>query len=138
MKLFKLALIFSVLTFFIVACTQTQAPTKNTAENTNKETNAAPETTATPDELASGRKNYKEQCARCHQDDGTGGKVEIEGKTLKVDNLTTDKMKKMADEKYIKYMVNGIPDEGMPAFKDVLSDEEMKEVVKFIREEIQK
>ena len=47
-------------------------------------------------------------------------------------------MKKESDEEYIEYMVKGIPDEGMPSFKDDLSDEEMKEVVRFIRKEIQK
>ncbi len=138
MKIVKTFLILAAISLFIIACTQTETTTNNATENTNKPENTEAQATATPDELASGGKHYKEHCARCHKEDGTGGEVEIEGKTLDADNLTSDKMKKMPDEKYIKYITNGIKDEGMPAFKDVLSDEEMIEVVKYIREEIQK
>lgn len=136
-KFVKTFLILATISIFIIACTQTET-TNTVTENTNKAENTVSEATPTPDELADGRKHYKEQCASCHKENGTGGEVVIEGKTLDADNLTTDKMKKMPDEKYIKYMVNGIPDEGMPSFKDVLSDDEMKEVVKYIREELQK
>lgn len=138
MKYVKIFLILAAISLFIIACTQTETTTNNTTENTNNAENTKPEPTATPDELTLGRKHFKEQCAKCHKEDGTGGEVVIEGKTLDADNLTSDKMKKMPDEKYIKYITNGIPDEGMPAFKDILSDEEMKEVVRYIREEIQK
>ena len=138
MKLFKLSLILLAVMLFAIACTQTETTDKNKADNTNKTENSKPKSTAIPDELASGRNNFKEHCVSCHKDDGTGGEVLVDGKKRNADNLTTDKMKKMSDEKYIKYIVNGIPDEGMPAFKDILNDEETKEVVKFIREEIQK
>ncbi len=47
-------------------------------------------------------------------------------------------MVKEPDEEYIEYMTKGIPDEGMPSFKDILNKEEMEGVVKFIRKEIQK
>ena len=137
MKLLKIGTILITLAFFVIACTQTETK-KPTADNTNKAVNSAPKPEATIDELAQGRKNYKEQCASCHKDDGTGGKVEIEGKTLNVDNLTTAKMVKEPDEEYIEYMTKGIPDEGMPSFKDILNKEEMEGVVKFIRKEIQK
>lgn len=138
MKFLKIALIFSFVTIFMLACTETTTVEQNNANNTESNAVATPTVEEKTDELAMGRKHYKEQCARCHKEDGTGGEVEIEGRKMKPDNLTTDKMKKMSDEKYIKYMVEGIPDEGMPSFKDQLSDEQMKDVVKFIREEIQK
>jgi mono/diheme cytochrome c family protein len=138
MKIFKSLLILTTISLFIIACTQTEQTDNKTDGNSNKEVNAKPEPTSTVDELASGRKLYKEQCVKCHKEDGTGGEVEIEGKKIKADDLTSDKMKKMPDEKYIKYMVDGVIDEGMPSFKDILSDEEMKEVVKFIRADIQK
>ena len=41
------------------------------------------EATTTPVEIASGDELYKEHCAKCHKEDGTGGKVDILGKTLK-------------------------------------------------------
>ena len=130
----KIAVSLAIIALFIFACTQNQAPPTNTSDAAN----ASPTATQTPDELAEGRKHYKEQCARCHKDDGSGGEVVDEGKTLKVEDLRTEKMKKESDEEYIEYMVKGIPDEGMPSFKDILTDEQMKEVVKFIRKEIQK
>ena len=130
----KIAVTLSIFALFVFACTQDQTPTNNT----NETANASPTATPTPDELAEGRKHYKEQCARCHKDDGSGGEIVDEGKTLKVEDLRTEKMKKESDEEYIEYMVKGIPDEGMPSFKDILTDEQMKEVVKFIRKEIQK
>lgn len=137
MKLFKITTILFIAAFFVIACTQKDT-SRNTSENANKPQNNKAKPEATVDELASGRKNFKEQCARCHKEDGTGGKVEIEGKMLTPENLTTDKMIKDPDEEYIEYMTKGIPDEGMPSFKDILSKEEMEEVVKFIRKEIQK
>ena len=47
-------------------------------------------------------------------------------------------MKKEPDEEYYEYIEEGIPDEGMPSFKDVLKENEIKEVVKYIRAELQK
>lgn len=138
MKFVKIAIILLFLFIFISACNETKPENQTSTNNTENATNSSPNVEVKTDELAMGRKLFKDNCVRCHKEDGTGGEVEIEGKTIKPDNLTTEKMKKMPDEKYIKYLVEGIPDEGMPSFKDVLSDEQMKEVVKFIRQEIQK
>ena len=151
MKLLKVALICSALAVFIFACSQTPTgnntannsankPTNNKAENnsnvfSNMPVNIPPE--VKQDETASGRKIYTEICANCHKEDGSGGKVTIEGKTINAENLTTDKMKKMADAKYVEYIKNGVPDEGMPAFKDKLNDEQINNVIKFIRTEFQ-
>ncbi len=43
----------------------------------------------------------------------------------------------MDDAKYIKYITEGVPSKGMPAFKKILSEAEIKDVVKFIRAEFQ-
>lgn len=155
MKLLKLALLCLALAIFIIACDQT--PTNNnTATNTTKNAavntanNAAQNNSTTSanmpvnipedvaqDETVSGRKIYMEVCANCHKENGTGGEVTIEGKTINADNLTTAKMAKMADAKYVDYIKNGVPDEGMPAFKDKLNDEQINSVIKFIRTEFQ-
>lgn len=140
MKIFKSSLICAALGMFIFACSENKTATTNTTNaavaNTNKATNAPP--TAPADVLADARKIYADKCVKCHKEDGTGGKVTIEDKTINADNFTTDKMAAMADEKYIDYIKNGVPDEGMPAFKNQLSDEQIKSVVKFIRTEFQK
>jgi mono/diheme cytochrome c family protein len=142
MKFLKIVLIIGTLTLFIVACSETANNSANTANNTivltNSNTSAVTQPTAATDELASAREIYLLSCSKCHKEDGTGGKVEINGKTVKAENLTTDKMKNMADAKYIGYIENGIPDEGMPAFKGKLTDEQIKDVVNYIRSELQR
>ncbi|MEZ5425757.1 MAG: cytochrome c [Pyrinomonadaceae bacterium] len=141
MKLLKTVIILSALTFFIAACGQ-DPPGSNGKTNGNSGQTAENKTpsqpSSTPDELASAAKIYKEKCSRCHQEDGTGGKVEIEGTTINAEDLTSDKMKKIDDEKFVKYIENGVPDEGMPAFKGKLTDQEIKDVIKYIRREFQK
>jgi len=137
-KLFKLLAVVCASAFLIVACAQPEKPTTTNSANANSPANAEPEKSKAPVEMASGKDIYVQNCAKCHKEDGTGGKVEIEGKTLKADNLTTEKMKKESDEEYYEYIEDGIVDEGMPAFKDILKESEIKEVVKYIREEIQK
>lgn len=136
MNYLKILLLVVFTTVFIVACTNEVAEEPANTPGDNVAVNETPE--ATPDELATGRKLYKQHCANCHMEDGTGGEVEIEGRKINAEDLTTEGMKKEPDEEYIEYMVKGIPDEGMPSFKDELTDEEMKAIVKYIREEIQK
>ena len=136
MKILKIGIILLAAAFFIAACAETSSKKPTSEKLDKKDTKAKP--TATLDEVASGRNIYKEQCVKCHKDDGTGGKVEIEGKTLDAEDFTTEKMVKHPDEEYIEHITDGVEDEGMPSFKDILSTEEMKEVIRFIRKEFQK
>ena len=87
---------------------------------------------------ASGRALYSTNCANCHKENGTGGQVEIDGRKMKPDNLTDARRKGLSDEKILNVIVNGIEDEGMPAYKGKLSEGEMRDIVKFIRIELQK
>lgn len=145
MKFLKLSFILSAVTLFIFACAEnkTTSPANTTmVTTTNPAANTAivnlnTQPSAAMDEMISTKKIYTEKCVRCHKEDGTGGKVEIDGTTLKAENFTADKMKNMSDAKYINYIENGVPDEGMPAFKGKLSDDEIKNLVKFIRTEFQ-
>lgn len=148
----KIASICAVLAIFIFACNQTPTgnntaqnsadkPANNTAENSSNvfsdmPVNIPPE--VKKNDASSGGKIFMEICAKCHKEDGSGGKVTIEGETINAENLTGEKMINMADAKYVDYIENGVPDEGMPAFKGRLSDEEIRSVIKFIRTEIQK
>ncbi len=133
MKIVSLIIVL-VLVWSFSACGDTQPTVSN---NTAKPASTALPT-ATVDELARGRKLYSDNCAVCHKESGTGGKIEIEGKNLNVDDLTSEKIKAFADDKIIGYIYNGVPDEGMPAFKDELSEPEIREVVRFVRIGIQK
>lgn len=152
MQLLKIAFVCLGLAVFIAACNQTPT-TSNTAVNTvnqpanktaandanslsNAPVNIPPD--VAQNDTASGRKIYMEICAKCHKENGTGGKVTIEGETINAENLTSDHAKKESDEDFFKAIKNGIADEGMPAFKDRLSDAEINNVINFIRQEIQK
>lgn len=112
----------------------------NTAVNVNQ--NAVSPTASAPaapvDETAEGRKLFKQNCAICHKEDGTGGKVTIEGRSLNADDLTSAKIKAFSDDKIIGYVYNGVEDEGMPSFKDKLSEAQIREVVRYVRAGIQK
>ncbi len=139
MKFAKITILLLAISFFVFACTQTD--TSNNTETAQNAANTATPEAASPEaapELASGDKIYSEYCVKCHKDDGTGGKVEIEGKTIKAANLASPGARKDSDEKFIEYIRDGIIDEGMPSFKDRLSDEQMKKVVEYIRSDIQK
>ena len=140
MKQIMIFLTLAVVSFAIVSCADANKPANNTASKPagSNIVTATPLPSATIDELASGRKVYEFNCSNCHKPDGTGGPVEIEGKKLNPDNLTSDKIKGFTDEKIIGYIMNGIEDEGMPAFKGKLSEGEMRDVVRYVRTEIQK
>jgi mono/diheme cytochrome c family protein len=137
MKLTVLFCFFAVVAA-IAACGGNGA---NTATTSNKANNSAaiPAPSAAPsvDEMAAGLKLYKANCAACHRDNGTGGKVTIEGRTMKPDNLTDDRRKALSDQKILTVMHEGVEDEGMPAFKDKLSEAEMREIVRYVRVELQ-
>ncbi len=140
MRLFVTALFLS---FSIALAACGGETTNNAANSTRNATNNAarsstPQPAATIDELASGRKLYSVNCAGCHKDDGSGGETEFDGQKINAEDLTAAKIKGFSDEKIIGYIVKGIPDEGMPAFKDKLSEGEIRDVVKFIRVELQK
>ena len=133
MKKLKIWILFITISCGAVACSE-QSLVKNSNVNLYRKT---PLPAATIDELGSGKRVYETNCMICHKSDGTGGKVSMEGKNLNVTNLTSDKVKGFSDEKIIGYVMNGIEDEGMPSFKGKLSEGEMRDLVKYIRSELQ-
>lgn len=136
-----MTLAFSFVAAFVFGCSVTT--TTNTTVSTNKPAAntpaAANSPAATPaDELASAKKIYSEKCVKCHKEDGTGGVTDIEGTKIKAPDLTLDKFKKEPDSEFIEAIEKGYPDDGMPAFKGKISDEDIKNLVKLIRRDIQK
>lgn len=138
MKICKCLLLCAAVLF--AACqgpattTNTQPPSNTTVAVVTPDPNA----TVPPVTIAAGKKLYESNCAVCHKENGTGGKVEVLGKKLNPDDLTSDKIKAMADDKIYGYIYKGIEDEGMPAFKDDLTEAEIREVVRYVRIELQK
>ena len=149
MKFFKSALILSCLALFIFACNQ-GANTSNNGNSTaaNKITQTSPNTTTTTnqttttgtpgDEMAQAKALYSQYCVKCHKEDGTGGISEVEGKKIKAVNFASPGMKKESDEDLFAEISFGVEDEGMPAFKGRLTDDQIKSLVKYIRNEFQK
>ncbi|MEO6656099.1 MAG: cytochrome c [Pyrinomonadaceae bacterium] len=134
MNSFKLAVALVILAIFIVACSQnTVTPVANNAPTKTDRPVAASTTPTAVDEVAMAKELYATNCMICHKDNGKGGKVTIEGKSLKADDLTTDHMKKHSDEKLFSHISDGVPDEGMPAFKGKLTEDEIKAVIKHLR-----
>ena len=137
MKLFKLAFVSLAVLSFSVACNN--APTNQTA-NTNARgastPTAASTPASTPDELADARSTYKNVCARCHKEDGTGGPFKLEdGSTLKVPNFHDERVAKRTDAQMVKQIQNG--GEGMPRFKDKLDQQKIDALVRLIRHDFQ-
>lgn len=140
MKTLKISLILLTVALFVFACghTETNTTNTNTTSNAIVVANVNPPPTAPADELAAARKNYAEDCVKCHKEDGIGGVSEIDGKKIKAPNFTSPRMIKDADADWIDSIENGIKDEGMPAFKGRLTEQEIKDLVKMIRKDFQK
>lgn len=117
------------------------ANTTNAANSVKPANTALDDTTAptpTPDTFARGKQLYGTSCANCHKEDGTGGPKEIEGKKIKASSLVTDKMKNWPDDRFFKVIDEGIEDEGMPAFGDRLSEDDIRAVIQYVRVGLQK
>ena len=141
MKLAKLLFVTVAFSVFVAACGNTANNSTTSTTNTAKNTaaNASPTAAApTPNELAAAKKIVSEKCVGCHKENGTGGEKDIDGVKIKVPDLTSEKMKNEPDADFIAVITNGEKEEGMPAFKGKISDQEIKELVNLIRKEIQK
>jgi len=137
MKILKFCAVAISALFILYGCTdnKTANVTQNTAVS-NVPTNVHPSETL--NEIAMGQKLYSDNCAKCHKDGGTGGRVTIDGKEIDADNLTDKKRIALSDEKIIKVIKEGVEDDGMPAFKDKLTDDQIKEIVRYVRQNLQK
>lgn len=134
MKILKISLLFAAAIF--AACS-------NAATNTNTPSKMRPLEEGTPKPLvaldtSTGKTLYNQNCAACHKETGRGGVTVLEGKSIDADDLTSEKFKKMADTKMYEYIIEGVPDEGMPSFKGKLKEPELKAIVDYIRLDLQK
>jgi Cytochrome c. len=80
--------------------------------------------------------NWENHCQKCHGADGKG-QTKV-GKRLKLKDYTDAKVQaEMTDEDIIRITSEGVKDEAgkekMKAFKDELSEQEIKDFVAFIR-----
>lgn len=82
--------------------------------------------TYTPDVIAT----YSKSCARCHGEDGRAQTKK--GQQLRATDFTSAKWQRgISDTKGIRIIANG--HEEMPAFKDTLSADEIRELMTYVR-----
>ena len=104
--------------------------------STSSQNGKPPETGATPDQFASARGTFEKNCKRCHGDKGEGGPVKLEdGTKLKVPTFREGHALRHPDSEFVKQITKG--GDGMPAFKDKLTSQEIDDLVRFIRHEFQ-
>jgi len=82
------------------------------------------------------KENWEKSCAKCHGTDGKG-KTKM-GEKLEVKDYTSAKVQEeLKDDKMTKAIKDGVKDGDktkMKAFGDALNDDEIKALVKFIRD----
>ncbi len=126
-------LIIAVSVIVLSGCNRT---TNTSSPSTNGSSGIGRPATATPDEFAATRAIFEKNCVTCHQKTGDGGPVKLEdGTKLKVPSLRTGHALHHPDSDFIKQITKG--GDGMPAFKDKLSADQINDLVRFIRHEFQ-
>lgn len=76
-----------------------------------------------------GKKTFEDNCSVCHDEDGSGN-TPI-GMSLNIPDLRSDDVQKLPDADLINVVTNG--KDPMPAFKDKLSADDIKNVVAYVR-----
>jgi mono/diheme cytochrome c family protein len=77
---------------------------------------------------AAGAQTYKSNCVVCHGADGTGTPT---GKSLMAPDLHSDAVQKMTTAQMITQVSDG--KNNMPPFKSTLSEDQIKDVVAYVR-----
>lgn len=140
MKTLKLALILCAAA--LAACSNAPNANNETAHTGNAAPPASTTTpraaaSATPDQFAEARATYNTACVRCHKENGEGGLVELDEKTkVKVPSLREGHALKHDEAAFARQIANG--GEGMPAFKKRLSQEQIDQLARFIRQDMQR
>ena len=133
MKLCRTSLLIALIAFFVTSCSKQATPPPSTA---GPSANTGATAAATPDPFAATRGVFAKDCQTCHGVDGKGGPVKLEdGTRLKVPSLREGHSVRHSDSDFLKQIQAG--GDGMPAFKDKLSMQQINELIKFIRQEFQ-
>src|SRR6266487_2982644 len=83
---------------------------------------------STPDQFAVARSSYEKNCKLCHGASGEGGPVKLDdGTKLKVPSLREGHALRHPESDFIKQIEKG--GDGMPAFKDKLSAQQIKDMI---------
>ena len=90
---------------------------------------------------AAGKQVFLQNCAMCHGNEGKGDGPAAPGFNPRPANFTEAKRMATSEEKQLKIVTNGGASEKlsalMPGFGDSLSDQQLRDVVAFVRENVQ-
>ncbi len=90
--------------------------------------------TATPENIHAGQIAFSHYCFTCHGLDGQNTGVPFaETVSPPVPSLNSPQVQKYTDGQFKSVIANGIFPSGMPASKDILSDEEIWSIVVYLR-----
>ena len=124
-------IVVAALLLLVVNACHTNQTTNSSAPNNNRAGSSS-----TPDQFASVRGIYEKECRGCHGETGTGGPVkQKDGTTLKVPSLREGRAARHEDAEFVKQITKG--GDGMPAFDQKLTTDQMNDLIKMIRKEFQ-
>jgi mono/diheme cytochrome c family protein len=124
-------IVVAALLLLLVNACQSQSTTSSAPPNNNRDG-----ASSTPDQFASVRGIYQKECKSCHGDTGAGGPVkQKDGTTLKVPSLREGHAVRHDDADFMKQITKG--GDGMPAFDQKLTPDQMSDMIKMIRKEFQ-
>ena len=119
-------LLFAIVVF--IGCNQSA---QNTANNVVA---PSPAPSPTPkDDATIASDLYTVNCMTCHRDSGKGGPTTVDGNKLDPDDITKKEIRDETDEALLKQISDGDLEDGMPAFKEKLSQDEIKRVITHVR-----
>ena len=125
----QLILVAALLLTLTTAC-----KTNQSSATSNRGSHPAP--SSSPDQFAAVRGIYEKQCQSCHGPTGAGGPVKLEdGSKLKVPTLREGSAVRHGDDEFTKQITKG--GDGMPAFDQKLTTDQMNDLIKMIRKEFQ-
>lgn len=75
------------------------------------------------------KKLFRSNCASCHGQDGAGTAL---GKSMEVPDLRSEQVQKHTDAELAQVVIQGT--NNMPAFKNRLSEDQVHDVVRYVRE----
>ena len=126
----SIVVVAGLLLLIAIAC-KTNQTSSLPASNNNR-----PASQSTPDQFAAIRPIYEKECKSCHGETGLGGPVKLDdGSKLKVPSLREARAVRHEDGELIKQITKG--GDGMPAFDQKLTTEQMNDLIKMIRVEFQ-
>src|SRR6476619_3636154 len=133
----KLVSILAVFTLVTAACTSSPSannePVSRTSNTLESDTVSPTNASKTLTDGLNGHELYAENCMICHRKTATGGTATIQGKKIKPADLTKERLRTWSDDKWLRDVQAGDPDEGMPAFRNKLSSEQILAIINYIR-----